>query len=422
MAKKDFSALQNTINHLLLDFSLALRVPCYFYDMAGRQMGGCSYDSRSNFCRFVHFFDTNQVCRQSYLHNCIYAEEKKKPYTYYCPFGLINITYPILHEDLPPHFITVGPMLFSEPDDLMLNNILKLNYTLKPRYREIRQRLKEIEVKNETEVKAMFEVLDIAIQGLLSRASLHNSDNETKDSAKESVLQSVELWLETYGKENQLLTEVDLDISSNYLPQRKTSLLTDADLKKYTGEMADTIFTEKTFERMKYRAMKYVESLMALAQATGIHLETIFNTQYIDLEKIMQCNNTEDLSFLIGNMGDRFTQSYLSSKELTNKDIVFQAMDYIRAHYSNISLADVAGVVGLSPAYFSSLFKKETGLSFTNYVNRIRISESKRLLRQEGSIADIALMVGYSDQSYFSNVFRKCEGVTPKSWRDAHKD
>lgn len=422
MAEKDLLTLQSKINHLLLDFSLALHVPCYFYDMAGRQMGGCSYDNRSNFCRFVHFFDTNQVCRQSYLHNCISAEEKKKPYMYYCPFGLINITYPILHEELPPYFITLGPLLLSQPDDLMLNNILELNYTLKPRYREIRQRLNEIEVKRESEVKAMFQVLDTAIQGILSSISTANLLKETGDLPKESALHSIDTWLETHINGNEHLTEADSEIDINYFPQRKTSLLTDKDLKDYITDMADTIFKEKTFEGMKYRAMKYVESLMLLSQSAGIHLELIFNAQCIDIDKFLQCDNPEDLSFLIGNVGDRFSQSYLSRKELTNKDIVFQAMDYIRAHYSNISLADVAGVVGLSPAYFSSLFKKETGLSYTNYLNRIRISESKRLLRQEGSIAEIALMVGYSDQSYFSNVFRKCEGVTPKSWRDHHKD
>lgn len=72
----------------------------------------------------------------------------------------------------------------------------------------------------------------------------------------------------------------------------------------------------------------------------------------------------------------------------------------------------------LHPSYFSTVFKNATGLSFKEYLNKVRIEESKILLQNtDFSIIDIAVAVGFEDQSYFSKVFKKYTGTTPKQFR-----
>ena len=72
----------------------------------------------------------------------------------------------------------------------------------------------------------------------------------------------------------------------------------------------------------------------------------------------------------------------------------------------------------LHPSYFSTVFKNSTGLSFKEYLNKVRIEESKiLLLNTDFSIIDIAIAVGFEDQSYFSKVFKKYTGTTPKQFR-----
>lgn len=102
-----------------------------------------------------------------------------------------------------------------------------------------------------------------------------------------------------------------------------------------------------------------------------------------------------------------------------NCDIITKATNFIEANYmKKLTLEDVAGSVYLSTAYFSRLFKQETGQSFSNYLNLVRIEESKKLLKNAGvSISKIAGMVGYEDQSYFSKVFKKMVGVSPIKFR-----
>jgi len=89
-------------------------------------------------------------------------------------------------------------------------------------------------------------------------------------------------------------------------------------------------------------------------------------------------------------------------------------------YMKKIALEDVAGSVYLSPAYFSRVFKQETGHNFSSYLNKIRIDESKKLLRNASvNISDVAGMVGYEDQSYYSKVFKKIVGVSPLRFRQS---
>lgn len=102
-----------------------------------------------------------------------------------------------------------------------------------------------------------------------------------------------------------------------------------------------------------------------------------------------------------------------------NMEIMKNAIHFITENYAyRITLPDVASEAHLNPAYFSSLFKQSTGISFKEYLNLVRIEESKRLLiTTEFSIIDIAIGIGFEDQSYFSKVFKKYTGVTPKQFR-----
>jgi AraC-like DNA-binding protein len=72
----------------------------------------------------------------------------------------------------------------------------------------------------------------------------------------------------------------------------------------------------------------------------------------------------------------------------------------------------------LSPSYFSSLFKQVTGVNFAEYVNQNRVEKAKTLVEtSELNIAEIAQQVGFSDQSYFCQVFRKFTHMTPTQYR-----
>ena len=95
-----------------------------------------------------------------------------------------------------------------------------------------------------------------------------------------------------------------------------------------------------------------------------------------------------------------------------------QIIDYINAYLDrDLSLKELSSVVEMSPQYFSQLFKQSTGITPHQYVIRCRIEQAKRLIEQRKlSLAEIAIQVGFVDQSHLHRHFKRLVGVTPKNY------
>jgi AraC family transcriptional regulator len=133
---------------------------------------------------------------------------------------------------------------------------------------------------------------------------------------------------------------------------------------------------------------------------------------------------------LITTLSIHLLRQYFARKQLIRsyseglpKNKLQQAIEYIDNHLTeNLSLKEIASVVGISPHYFTSLFKQSTGLSAYQFVIYRRMERAKQLLRrQDLSITQVSLHVGFQSQSHFTNVFRKCTGMTPRVYREAKK-
>lgn len=100
---------------------------------------------------------------------------------------------------------------------------------------------------------------------------------------------------------------------------------------------------------------------------------------------------------------------------------ISRAINHIRQNYaSKITMEGTDKMVHLSRSYFSKLFTEETGTSFTNYVIQVRIEKSKPILLDNSvRLADVANMVGFIDQSYYTKCFRKIVGIFPNKYRSS---
>ena len=105
----------------------------------------------------------------------------------------------------------------------------------------------------------------------------------------------------------------------------------------------------------------------------------------------------------------------------TQKPEVRQAIEYISGHLNeDLSLTRICRIVGFHSSYFSTLFKQETGIGFSQYVIRARVAEAQRLLRNPSlSMQAISEKCGFSDVSWFSHQFKQVTGVSPAKWRSS---
>jgi two-component system response regulator YesN len=106
-----------------------------------------------------------------------------------------------------------------------------------------------------------------------------------------------------------------------------------------------------------------------------------------------------------------------------NRWIIQRVKNYMLENYHiELKSRELAEMIHVTPNYFSSIFKQETGKSFNEYLNEIRIEKAKELLKTTSEqVGTIALTVGYNDYKYFSNVFRKYCGVVPSDFRELSK-
>ena len=100
--------------------------------------------------------------------------------------------------------------------------------------------------------------------------------------------------------------------------------------------------------------------------------------------------------------------------------VITEAKKYISDKFSNseLSLNVISGHIGISPSYFSSIFKQETGQSFVEYLTKVRIDKACELLKCTTlRTAEIGERVGYNDPHYFSSTFKKVTGLSPKDFK-----
>ena len=112
----------------------------------------------------------------------------------------------------------------------------------------------------------------------------------------------------------------------------------------------------------------------------------------------------------------------INKSNIINSPFVNHAIKYIEKNYAHeISIDDICKELNVNKCYFCSVFKKEVGSTFINYLNNYKIEKSKELLKNPNiSLLDVSLSVGYNNQSYFSTVFKKITSKTPLEFRDEY--
>ncbi|MCZ8522270.1 MULTISPECIES: response regulator transcription factor [Paenibacillus] len=137
------------------------------------------------------------------------------------------------------------------------------------------------------------------------------------------------------------------------------------------------------------------------------------------VESLPALADTEGIVGFARSQAERFLGQFSAWQADKNKNMVTKMMAYVDENYMEpCSLAEIAEKFHLSGTYFSKLFKRETGDTFTNYVTRVRMEKAKLLLSNtEMKIFEVAAAIGYDDPNYFTNVFRTTQKISPTEFR-----
>ncbi|ANY70206.1 hypothetical protein BBD42_29645 [Paenibacillus sp. BIHB 4019] len=162
----------------------------------------------------------------------------------------------------------------------------------------------------------------------------------------------------------------------------------------------------------------FLQMIFSVLQAKGIQANQVFADQLLATKSVNSLRSLAELEERIYDMIE-ITHSSIHAAD-KNLSVVEKVRRFINLSFGehHLTREDIANQVYLNPDYLTRIFKKETGLSISDYLMHQRLEYAKKLLRTTGqSVSDIALASGYSNLSYFSTTFKKAVGVNPVEFR-----
>jgi len=176
----------------------------------------------------------------------------------------------------------------------------------------------------------------------------------------------------------------------------------------------DNVNITKTF------FLELVVMMCRTAVEAGGNPEQLLGTNFKSLSTLSGIKSDQELAPWLHQMLDHVMDTISSATGRPSTVPLSAALEFMAEHLGHdISRDDIAKAAHLSPHHFSRLFKRELGMSCNDRLNQMRIERAAELLVQSDlPLARISLVCGFADQSYFTKIFRKHIGETPKAYRD----
>lgn len=188
------------------------------------------------------------------------------------------------------------------------------------------------------------------------------------------------------------------------------------------SRLFEQYLTEKYLSSLSVYELKYIyENIIYRIQTT---IDSNLNAQLLkDPRDFFTFHSIDELRNYIRDCFYDFHKQFMESYT-GEKTIVDLAKQYIQENYhKKITLADLANMFSVSYTHFSALFKKSTGCTFSEYLQKVRMEKACDLLKNpKNRIQDIAIQVGYDNAYHFSRAFKNYLGVSPKHYREGGTD
>ncbi|WNS44562.1 response regulator [Paenibacillus sp. MMS20-IR301] len=231
------------------------------------------------------------------------------------------------------------------------------------------------------------------------------------------------IWIEDVeSRPSQMLAYDELTQQSLI---RTIKLGTVQELREVVDELFGGLDTAQVSTRdYQIFLLEIITSILRVAKEAGSETNEFIGPGLSSLSEINKFNNMGEAKQWIITVCSRLMDTIALERQSSYKQLVDQAKEYIRSHYeeSDISIGRVCQHLHISTGYFSSIFKKETKMTFVSYLLQIRLEAAKEMLRAtELKAFEIAERIGFADPNYFSFCFRKKYGQSPKEYKNSSR-
>lgn len=369
------------------------------------------------FCSgFDCFYDKNSSCRETLHFSIDMAMELGSPYFFFCGSGLVIIAMPVILHEIKEGCVFAGPFSMGEMDINVIENIINMNSITPDMVMTVIRQVENLDNYSAERVQKFSDLLYMAISGCFQNWHEYNRQN---DKYNEQI--KVGNQVGKYRKFNDVIakdseyTDVLERLKSHIIRKEKEEAL------KTLEVLLEKIFvnTSGNLDLIKLRVINVYAQMFDLAQKRGVINKKILSYKGTFLKKITEVTSLIEVEEIMRQEVEYYVDELFVYVQHEHSPLIEKAVQYINDNYmEKISLRDLAGYLHINESYLSKLFKKEFSQCFTDYLNEIRINNSIILMRdQSKNLLEIANSVGFNNQSYFTKIFIKNKGISPKHYR-----
>jgi len=419
--------LMQKAEKILTDYNQATGSSICIYDNAFKPVypGNCSMECspEKRICQYCKKAGKGSIpCHDMHISAIKEANKKGGSHIYQCNLGLYFWTSPIYTEGVFSGAIrgsgflnqrqkTVDIFLNANDNSVMCNNEISNE--------EFKERVSSMPEADGEKVQSLAEMMQICAESLSSGNEDYHEIIRRRTQQQEAIAKITEKLKAQYG---------DTPGKPGYPLEKEKMLLASLrkgetdDAKKTLIELLAMLFYFNP-EQIKYVQLRAIELVVLISRveinpAKSGNLSMEINSQ--NLRMIQEAKTIEEVTDILHLVLARISDSISSFRGIPHAAALRKAESFIMENFTRkISLKEIADVAGLSPPYFSTIFKEEMGENLSKYLNRQRVEKASRLLLEtEMSLAEIASCCCFEDQSWFSKIFKAYTGISPGKYRN----
>jgi len=408
---------------LFANFSKLTGIDVSMHDIDGEEVLCYRINPTKSICELVKLKQT--TCKTQMKYAGMKAAELGEPYIFQCG-TMIKCSVPILFEEKYIGSLACGPVLLWEVDDIAKNDLMTFvkNFDISQTVAcEVLTFVKQLTPETMRSAAQMLQIM-VAFTCkeesifLRQRQKLTTQQNKIAELMNEKRINALSLEnIEKRNKFKKYPYEMEKELIA-YV-QAGDSVNAIAILNGILGEIF--AISSGNLDIIKANIYELTAVLMRAAVDAGVVLTDLSAVLKKVTTILSQETQYDEVCLLTSEVMENIISIlYQNRFKKQSNEHLMKAINFIKKNYeSEISLDMVAKNVFVSGYYLSHLFRDEMNMTFSDYVNKVRMEAAVKLMKERRlSISDIAIKTGFKEAGYFSKIFKKYHGISPKKYMD----
>ncbi len=385
------------------------------------------FGNPNDYCDLIHQ-NQEQFQRCMRVHAMLGQEAEKlgSCYFYGCHGNMMHFAIALVDGGKYVGSVIAGPIMADYPSAASLDEVIR-NCDVPSGCRSLfLSAMQSIQVVEPERMYYLGELLYHLVNHLLSGEDLQIIHRKRDRRRQQELIGEAiqDLKIRSAGEQDEMRRRETLRSMQDRQEQDLCDMIEEGRLEEAQDVLNDILggiyFSSGNTELIKLRINELITVLTRRMIQNGADAERIHGLVSEFQKQSAKSADVEEISFGLSQLLPRLIDMLQDDAMSELSEPVRRSLAYIHRNYrAQITLEQAAFYAATSPTHYSRLFNAEMGVGFSVYVNRMRIEKAKELLKETTmTLSEIAQSVGFSNQQYFSKVFKTETGITPGQFRN----